>query len=146
MNILASYLFQSLAEVGFDAAAKQQLAGFVGGLILFALGVAAWKMLTGQKETESREITPQPLKVQHVDIYITETELNRRIEGLATRQELTAMELRIEHSLSEQFQSLDQKRSVSIAGLHRRIEDEARRAADKLDSIQNMILRKGGKL
>ncbi|EDY16697.1 hypothetical protein CfE428DRAFT_5810 [Chthoniobacter flavus Ellin428] len=116
------------------------------GLLLVTIaGAVLWtwnqaREAFGRKPTGDEEIAEIKRKM------VTSEALDLRLHGVATKEELQAAEMRIEHALHSQFQSLDQKRSVSIGNLHEKVETTADGLRHEVNQVRTMIAEMPGKI
>ena len=100
----------------FDDAEWKMGLGFIIGLIVFAAAIGAWRSLTGNDRTKA--------DVRIESDFVTHTELDARLQGLASE-----IERKFERALHEEFKQLNGERSRSIAWAARQSRGNHRRTA-----------------
>ena len=111
----------------FDDAEWKMGLGFIIGLIVFAAAISAWRSLTGNDR--------QKADVRIESDYVTHTELDSRLDGLASE-----IERKFEKALHDEFKALNSERSRSIGNLHEKIETTADGLRSELNEVRAMII------
>ncbi|MEI9894274.1 MAG: hypothetical protein WDN28_10410 [Chthoniobacter sp.] len=111
----------------FDDAEWKMGVGFLIGLIVFAAAIGAWRTLTGTDRTKA--------DVRIESDFVTHTELDSRLQGLASE-----IERKFEKALHEEFKTLNGERSRSIGNLHEKIETTADGLRAELNEVRAMIV------
>jgi hypothetical protein len=136
MTYLTLFFDQASAALGlltpaalafFDDAEWKMGTGFIIGLIVFAAAVGAWRSLTGTDR--------QKTDVRIESDFVTRTELDTRLDGLASE-----IERKFEKALHEEFKTLNGERSRSIGNLHEKIETTADGLRAELNEVRAMII------
>src|SRR5260221_8504431 len=111
----------------FDDAEWKMGLGFIIGLIVFAAAIGAWRTLTGNDR--------QKADVRIESDFVTHTELDSRLDGLASE-----IERKFEKALHAEFKQLNGERSRSIGNLHEKIETTADGLRAELNEVRSMIV------
>jgi hypothetical protein len=111
--------------------------GFIIGLIVFAAAIGAWRSLTGNDR--------QKADIRIESDYVTHTELDSRLDGLASE-----IERKFEKALHGEFKALSGERSRSIAGLHGKVEETTgelrRELSDRINVVDGLVRQIQGEL
>jgi hypothetical protein len=111
----------------FDDAEWKMGIGFIIGMIVFAAAIGAWRSLTGNDR--------QKADVRIESDFVTHTELDTRLDGLASE-----IERKFEKALHDEFKQLNGERSRSIGNLHEKIETTADGLRAELNEVRAIII------
>jgi len=87
----------------------------------------------GITETQTTEISGQPIQVQKAVKFIAEAELDERLAGYVRTEDLQQMERRICTKMEEDFRELDNKRGHSIGNLHEHLTGTTKSLTEKIE-------------
>jgi len=109
----------------------------------FIFGINQWRKLTEKKEKpEPKEmrVVDQPLEVKLAETFATKTQMDQREHFV--NEEIKRLDLRLDGMggrIEENFRALDNKRSSSIAGLHKRIEEEGKGTHSRINEVLKAV-------
>lgn len=109
--------------------------GTVGGLLgLWSLFGQHIRREAGVKDSRSTTIEGQPITVRGELRMVAHHELEERLEGYVTNDDLHAAELRLTEKQETNFRELDKKRSASIGNVHEHLNGTAAKLHERIES------------
>ncbi len=105
----------------------------VGIFAALGAGAAGWAVFTGRNKTQRVGIDNPAISVQGVVRFVAHEELDARLGGYVTSDDLHDAETRIDAKIETNFRALDEKRSRSIGNLHEHLTGTAAKLAEKIE-------------